>query len=89
MIESLTYRYYGHSRSDPAPYRTKEEEKEWKNRDAINTYRNGLIEREVMTQQEVDEISRKIETILENAVTFADNSDFPDKQEIFKNIYAE
>ena len=89
LIESLTYRYYGHSRSDPAPYRTKEEEKEWKNRDAINTYRNGLIEREVMTQQEVDEISRKIETILENAVTFADNSDFPDKQEIFKNIYAE
>ena len=46
LIESLTYRYYGHSRSDSAPYRTKEEENEWKNRDPIETYRNRLIDKD-------------------------------------------
>ena len=88
LIESLTYRYYGHSRSDPAPYRTKEEEKEWKNKDAISTYQNKLIQSGMITQQNIDDYNRKIETILKDAVTFADNSDFPDKQEIFDDIYA-
>lgn len=88
LIESLTYRYYGHSRSDPAPYRTKEEEKEWKSKDAISTYQNKLIESGIITQQNIDDFNLKIENILKDAVTFADNSDFPDKQEIFENIYA-
>ena len=88
LIESLTYRYYGHSRSDPAPYRTKEEEKDWKKKDAISTYQNRLIKSGNITQQNIDDLKMKIEIILKDAVTFADNSDFPDKQEIFEDIYA-
>jgi len=89
LIESLTYRYYGHSRSDSAPYRTKEEEKSWKTRDPISTYKEKLIERGIITHYDLEEYSGRIERILSDAVDFAEKSDFPDKQEIFKDIYAE
>jgi pyruvate dehydrogenase E1 component alpha subunit len=89
LLESLTYRYYGHSRSDPAPYRTKEEEQEWKRRDPISTYKNKLIERKIVTEQNIDEMDADIEELLERSVEYADKSDYPELSEIFRDIYVE
>ncbi|PID56434.1 hypothetical protein CSB45_11305 [candidate division KSB3 bacterium] len=89
LLESQTYRYYGHSRSDPAPYRTKEEEREWKQRDPILSYTKKLIENGTITQQDVDAMDAEIEHILEKAVEYADRSAYPELSEIFSDIYVE
>lgn len=89
LLESLTYRYYGHSRSDPAPYRTKDEEKAWKARDPITRYKDKLITQHVVTEQDVDVMDAEIEDILEKAVEFADGSAYPELSEIFTDIYVE
>ena len=88
LIESLTYRYYGHSRSDSAPYRTKEEENEWKARDSIAMYKKRLIDKKEITPETVEAMNKKIETILADAVEFADKSARPDIREIYSDIYA-
>lgn len=88
LIESLTYRYYGHSRSDPAPYRTKEEEEEWKQRDPIKRYQEKLIKRGVITESDVEKMKQEIQKILDEAVKFADESPYPEPSEIFEDIYA-
>lgn len=88
LIESLTYRYYGHSRSDPAPYRTKEEEEEWKQRDPIKRYQRKLIKRGVITESDVEKMRQKIRKILDEAVKFADESPYPEPSEIFEDICA-
>ena len=89
LLESLTYRYYGHSRSDPAPYRTKEEEREWKQRDPIVSYKNRLIENGTITQQDYDDMDAEIDDILEKSVEYADQSAYPELSEILTDIYAE
>lgn len=89
LLESLTYRYYGHSRSDPAPYRTKEEEQAWKARDPIATYQQKLLEHKLITGQEVENMDAEIETLLEKAVEYADQSPYPKLSEIFADIYAQ
>jgi len=87
LVESRTYRYYGHSRSDPAPYRTKEEENLWKSRDPIETYKNKLLSEGIIKDQDLDEMQRKIDQILDEAVAFADQSPYPEPSEIYTDIY--
>ncbi|PIE33563.1 hypothetical protein CSA56_10605 [candidate division KSB3 bacterium] len=87
LLESLTYRYYGHSRSDPAPYRTKEEEQEWKLRDPVSIYKDRLIENGVIAQQDVDTMDAEIEELLEKSFEFADQSAYPELSEILTDIY--
>ena len=87
LLESQTYRYYGHSRSDPAPYRTKAEEQAWKNRDPIANYRKTLIEKKIITPQEVETMEAEIEDLLEKAIAYADQSAYPELAEIFTDIY--
>jgi len=88
LLECLTYRYYGHSRSDPAPYRTKDEEQEWKARDPVSTYTQRLIEKNLVTTQDVEKMDVEIEELLEKAIDYADNSPYPELSEIFTDIYA-
>lgn len=87
LIECRTYRYFGHSRSDPAPYRSKEEEKFYRDHDPIETYKRKLIKRGLITQDEIELIQKKIAMQLEEAVKFADESPYPDVSEIYKDIY--
>lgn len=87
LLESQTYRYYGHSRSDPAPYRTKEEERKWKGKDPIATYKKKLIKRKIVTEQNIEKMDTEIEELLEKSVEYADKSDYPELSEIFRDIY--
>jgi TPP-dependent pyruvate/acetoin dehydrogenase alpha subunit len=89
LLESLTYRYYGHSRSDPTSYRTKQEEQEWKARDPIQMFVARLEAQGALCAADLQEMDRQIEDILAESVEFADASEYPQKCEIFTDIYAE
>jgi len=61
LVECQTYRWYGHSRSDPRVYRTKDEEAEWKARDPLPAFAARLVEAGVATQTEIDALQKKVE----------------------------
>ena len=74
LIEAQTYRYYGHSRTDPSKYRTKEEEEAWKKRDPIKNYTKKLKIQNVITDSEIREMDEEIEKAIEEAVEFAEKA---------------
>ncbi len=88
LIEAKTYRYYGHSRSDPRAYRTREEEQEWRSRDPILTFARKLVESGLCTQEEIDALEDKVEQEIDEAQEFALNSPFPDTSELENFVYA-
>jgi pyruvate/2-oxoglutarate/acetoin dehydrogenase E1 component/TPP-dependent pyruvate/acetoin dehydrogenase alpha subunit len=88
LIEAKTYRYYGHSRSDPRAYRTKEEEQAWRDRDAIQTFAEHLVESGICTQDEIDALEERVEDQIDAAQEFALNSPFPDPAELEEFVYA-
>lgn len=88
LIECKTYRYYGHSHSDPRAYRTKEEEAAWKARDPINALRDGLIAMGWLTEAEFDKMDETVQTKLETAVRFAQNSPEPSPDELTTDVFA-
>lgn len=88
LIECQTYRWYGHSRSDPRKYRTKEEEAEWKGRDPIPRFGAWLVESGMLSQQEVDAVEAQVERAIEDATNFALQSPFPSPDDLEKFVYA-
>ncbi len=89
MIECKTYRWYGHSRSDPREYRTKAEEKAWHDRDPITVLRNKLVSEGHCTEQELDQIKDKAFAAIEAATQFAMNSPLPNPADVDKDVYVE
>ena len=89
MVECKTYRWYGHSRSDPRAYRTKAEEKAWHERDPITVLRNRLICDGLCTEQELDQIKDKAFAAIEDATQFAMNSPWPNGADVAKDVYVE
>ena len=87
LIEAKTYRWYGHSRSDPRAYRTKEEEKVWRERDPIIVLRNKLLEESLAKAEQLDEIKDKAFETIETATKFGLDSPWPDTSELTKNVY--
>jgi len=77
LIECKTYRWYGHSRSDPRKYRAKEEEAAWKSRDPIPVFADWLVDKGVCTQDEVEQIQANAERAIDIASDFALSSAFP------------
>jgi 2-oxoisovalerate dehydrogenase E1 component len=89
IIEAKTYRWYGHSRSDPRAYRTKAEEKAWHKRDPITVLGEKLLSEELATQQELDEIREKANRTIETATQFALDSAWPDPADLAKDVYVD
>jgi pyruvate dehydrogenase E1 component alpha subunit len=89
LLEFRTYRYKGHSMSDPAKYRTKEEVEEYKQRDPIEVTRMKILEKKFATEQELEAIDKRIVATVEESVKFAEESKFPDPSEALKDIYAQ
>ncbi|MGD9147156.1 MAG: dehydrogenase E1 component subunit alpha/beta, partial [Anaerolineae bacterium] len=87
LIECQTYRWYGHSRSDPRAYRTKEEEAAWKARDPIPGFAAWLVEKGICTQQEIDALEEKVEDAIEAATQFALDSPMPPAEELEEFVY--
>ncbi|MCS6824940.1 MAG: pyruvate dehydrogenase (acetyl-transferring) E1 component subunit alpha [Cytophagaceae bacterium] len=89
LLEFRTYRYKGHSMSDPAKYRTKEEVEEYKMKDPIEQVKRKLMELKYATQEQIEAIDLTVKETVEAAVRFAEESPFPDPSEAFKDVYAE
>jgi len=88
LVECKTYRWYGHSRSDPRAYRTKEEEAEWKGRDPIPAFAGRLIKDKVATQVEVEAVEAAARKAIDVATDFAFTSPLPPVEELEHNVYA-
>jgi 2-oxoisovalerate dehydrogenase E1 component len=88
LIECKTYRWYGHSRSDPRKYRTKEEEAAWKARDPIPTFAARLVEAGLATEAEIDALEEQVEGEIEEATEFALGSPTPPVEEVERFVYA-
>ncbi|HUS73568.1 MAG TPA: dehydrogenase E1 component subunit alpha/beta [Sedimentisphaerales bacterium] len=89
IIEAKTYRWYGHSRSDPRAYRTKAEEKAWHDRDPIIVLREKLLADSLCTEQQLDEIKDKAFATIETATKFGMDSPWPNPADLTKDVYVE
>lgn len=87
LLEIKTYRYKGHSMSDPAKYRSKEEMEEYKLKDPIETTLVKLKEEFGVSDEKIEEITERVKTIVEDSVKFAEESPYPDDDEVLKDIY--
>jgi len=82
LIEAITYRQKGHSRSDPRTYRTRDEEKDWFKKDPLLKLENDLLSLGTKYQDDMDVIRNKVEGQVEEAIDFAKESDVLSFQEI-------
>jgi pyruvate dehydrogenase E1 component alpha subunit len=89
LLEFRTYRYKGHSMSDPAKYRTKEEVEQYKQRDPVEVVRQNILKLKHATEAELDAIDQKIVGIVDESVRFAEESEFPDPSRALLDIYAQ
>jgi pyruvate dehydrogenase E1 component alpha subunit len=89
FIEALTYRFRGHSMSDPADYRPQREEKLWKERDPIPFFAKKLVEEGIVDSEKLKSIKDNIVKEVEDAVKFADESPWPESIALMKDIYSE
>lgn len=87
IIECKTYRWYGHSRSDPRKYRTKQEEESWHDRDPITVLSEKLLGEELTVREQLDEIKQKANDTIEAATQFGLDSPWPDVAELTKDVY--
>jgi pyruvate dehydrogenase E1 component alpha subunit len=88
LIEALTYRWRGHSKSDRQRYRTREEVKEWMARDPIQRLRAALVEAGLFDAEALDELAEACRQAIEDAVAFAEAADEPDPVTIMDDVYA-
>jgi pyruvate dehydrogenase E1 component alpha subunit len=88
FLEARTYRYRGHSMSDPGQYRTKEEIEEYKKLDPIETYGNELKEWNILTDAQIEKIEEEIKAEVQESVEFADASPQPPLDMLHENVYA-
>ena len=89
LLEFRTYRYKGHSMSDPAKYRTKDEVEEYKQRDPIEQVKQTIFKNKFASEDEIGVIESKIKDIVAGCVKFAEESPYPAPERAFEDIYAE
>lgn len=89
LLEFRTYRYKGHSMSDPAKYRTKEELESYKSQDPIESVKDTLLKNNWATEDDLAVIDAKIKVTVEASVKFAEESPFPDASEAYKDVYTD
>jgi len=88
LIECKTYRYYGHSHSDPRMYRTREEEQVYKDRDPIKILREGLMAVGMLTEEEFEQMDKAVKAKLKEAMAYSEASHPPDPAELETDVYA-
>jgi pyruvate/2-oxoglutarate/acetoin dehydrogenase E1 component len=88
LVEAKTYRYFGHSHSDPRAYRTKEEEAYWKGRDPITVMKENLESVKLITETEFEELESGVEQKLDNAMAFSNASAEPQATEVDTDVFA-
>ncbi|SDQ16085.1 thiamine pyrophosphate-dependent dehydrogenase E1 component subunit alpha [Virgibacillus salinus] len=88
LIEAKTYRWKGHSKSDAKKYRTREEEKEWKDKDPIKRFAGVLIEAGIFTEEESKSLRSEAKQVVEESVDFAKEGPMPANEDLLSDVYA-
>ena len=89
LLEMKTYRYKGHSMSDPAKYRTKEEVEEYRNQDPIQVVFNQIRENKYASDAELEKINQEVKEAVEETVKFSEESPFPEAKDLYENVYTQ
>lgn len=89
FLEIRTYRYKGHSMSDPAKYRTKEELEEYKGKDPLFSTKHAILENGYADDAWFATVDAEIKKIVEDSVKFAEDSPYPTADELYKDIYVQ
>jgi pyruvate dehydrogenase E1 component alpha subunit len=89
LIDMRTYRYRGHSMSDPAKYRTKEELEAKKNEDPIVRLKAYMLERKISDNKTLDAIDEDVKEEVNASVEFAENSPFPPVETMYEDVYVQ
>lgn len=87
IVEVKTYRFRGHSMSDPAKYRTKKEVEQYKGRDPLADVRNIIVDNKYANEEDLKAIEKKIKLRIAEVEEFATSEPLPDESELFKDIY--
>jgi pyruvate dehydrogenase E1 component alpha subunit len=88
-IEAITYRFRGHSISDPGTYRSEQEKKIWQERDPIPNFADLLVKDELVGREQLDKIDAEEKALIEKAIRFAEESPEPAAEELWMDVYAE
>ncbi|NVO31532.1 pyruvate dehydrogenase (acetyl-transferring) E1 component subunit alpha [Hymenobacter lapidiphilus] len=89
LLEFKTYRYKGHSMSDPAKYRTKDELEDYRSRDSIEAVRHTILTHKMATKADLEAIDEKIKAQVQESVEFAEKSDYPTADELYHDVYVQ
>ncbi|MCC7534193.1 MAG: pyruvate dehydrogenase (acetyl-transferring) E1 component subunit alpha [Bacteroidia bacterium] len=89
LLDIRTYRYRGHSMSDPAKYRTKEEVEAYKKQDPIEVVKETMLKNKFADEKWFDELETKVEEIIQDSVDFSENSPWPTEESLWEDIYAQ
>nr|UNJ16314.1 pyruvate dehydrogenase E1 component alpha subunit [Boldiaceae sp.] len=89
LIEALTYRFRGHSLADPDELRCKEEKEAWIARDPVKHLKNHMLDNNIATEKEIENIQKKVKQIIDEAVEFATSSPEPNLNDLHKYLFAE
>jgi len=87
LLDIRTYRFKGHSMSDPQKYRTKEEVNEWMGKDPIEHVLDVIKQNNWLTDKEIDEIGQWVKNEVEESVKFAEESPLPEPHELYEDVY--
>lgn len=89
FLEMRTYRYKGHSMSDPAKYRTKDEVEGYKAKDPIEVVKKAIEEKKYADDAWFEEINQKVKDMVDESVRFSEESPYPDPSELYKDVYVQ
>ena len=87
ILEVQTYRYKGHSMSDPAKYRTKKELELYKAKDPIEIVHKEILQKKITTEKELEKINKKIIKKIKNAADYSLKSPFPNNEDLYTDVY--
>ena len=88
FVEIRTYRYRGHSMSDPQKYRTKEELQEYQKTDPVERMKKYILDEKILKEKKIEEIEQNVEDTVLDAIDFAEESSFPEPDELYEDMYA-
>ena len=89
LLEVRTYRFMGHSMSDPGNYRTRAEIEKYQERDPIKLFSTTLREEKIVDDKGLEEIDKKVREEVDDALRFAEESPLPDPNELYTDVYAD
>ena len=87
ILEVQTYRYRGHSMSDPAKYRSKKELDSYKDNDPIEFIKKEILKKKITSNKQLEDINKKIINEIKDAAEFALNNEYPDLSSLYTDVY--